>query len=334
MIRKENLESTEKGYKISLMVGMRYHPGFVSWKCMALCALAIALFALPVRAQKGGTGGKGGSGGTGGAGGSRGSPGAGSSGGLNLPTYEPGQPTEPGYGVLYPTTQPQQKPVVVEDESCLPWELPPARDTTVSAIRLAVPGKAKSQYEKACGAFKSKKMNEAELHVRDAIDKYPKYPAAWVMLGQILQDEQKMDEAHDACSQPLTVDPTYLPPYLCLADLLNREQKWDDLQAWSDRFLGMNLTGDMYANYYRSLALLHLHNFPEAQKSALKTISIDSEHHQPAFFFLLAQIYGEQGDIADATVQIGQYLKYSKSKQDKDAAKAYLSELQSQQKAK
>ena len=65
------------------------------------------------------------------------------------------------------------------------------RGATVSAIRLGVPGKARSQYEKACDAFKKKKMTEAEQHVRDAIQKYPKYPAAWVMLGQVLQDEQR-----------------------------------------------------------------------------------------------------------------------------------------------
>jgi tetratricopeptide (TPR) repeat protein len=237
---------------------------------------------------------------------------------------------------MVPTTgtQPLQKPAVSEDESCLPWDLPIARSGSVSAIRLGVPNKARSQYEKACGAYKKKKMSEAEQHARDAIEKYPKYPAAWVMLGQVLQDQQKMDEAHDACSQPISVDPTYLPPYLCLAGLLDREQKWDDLVTWSDRFQGLNLTGDMYANYYRGLALFHLQNFPEAQKCISKAITIDMAHHQPAFNFLLAQIYGEQGNMADATVQIQQFVKYSSSKQDKDAARQYLSQLQAQQNAK
>jgi tetratricopeptide (TPR) repeat protein len=223
---------------------------------------------------------------------------------------------------------------VVEDESCLPWDLPAMRGATVSAVRLGVPGKARNKYEKACDAFKKKKLTEAEQHVRDAIQEYPKYPAAWVMLGQVLQGEQKMDEAHDACSQPLTVDPAYLPPYLCLADLLDRENNWDGLVTWSERFLGMNLAGDMYANYYRGLALLHLGNLPEAQKSLLKAIAIDSEHHQPGLNFLLAQIYGEQGNTADATLQLQQVLKYSHSRQDKVAAREYLTKLRSQQDVK
>jgi tetratricopeptide (TPR) repeat protein len=252
------------------------------------------------------------------------------------PGTQPNYPGYPGIGEIPPitTTQPQQKAVAIEDESCLPWELPDARGATVSAIQLSVPGKARSQYEKACSAFKKLKLPEAELHARDAIEKYSNYSAAWVMLGQALQGQNKMEEAHQACSQPIHADPTYLPPYLCLAGLLNVEKKWSDLVTWSDRFLGMNLTGDMYAHYFRGLAQFHLQDFPEAQKSFLKAIEIDSAHHQPAFNFLLAQVYAAQGDVTDATLQVQQYLKFSNNRQDKDAAKEYLSQLQAQQNAK
>jgi tetratricopeptide (TPR) repeat protein len=224
--------------------------------------------------------------------------------------------------------------VVVEDDSCLPWDLPAVRGATVSAVRLGVPGKARSQYEKACGAFKKKKMTEAEQHARDAIQMYPNYPAAWVMLGQALQDQQRLSEAHDACSKPLTVDLTYLPPYLCLAGLLNGEKQWSDLLTWSDRFRGLSSVGDMYASYYRGLALFHLHDLPNAQKSVSEAIVIDNEHHQPRLYLLLAQIYGEQSDLVDATLQIQQFAKFSSSRQDKDAARQYLSKLQSQQNAR
>jgi hypothetical protein len=66
----------------------------------------------------------------------------------------------------------------------------------------------------------------------------------------------------------------------------------------------------------------------------LQAVALDAEHHQPGLNFLLAQIYGQQRDLADATLQIQQFLKYSKSKQNKDSAREYLSELQSQLNAK
>jgi tetratricopeptide (TPR) repeat protein len=309
------------------MAVIRIPPKIACLKPVAFWTLAVTLSVLPIRAQKGTPP-------SGGSGGSRGAPGGGVPVRPAPPPIQPGKESNAEPGVYLPTPEPFPKPVVVEDEACLPWALADVRGASVSAIRLGVPGKARSQYEKACGAFKKKKLAEAEQHARDAIQEYPKYPAAWVMLGEVLQDEQKMDEAHDACSKPLSVDPTYLPPYLCQAGLLEREKEWDDLLIWSDRFHGMNPTGDMYADYYRGLALFHLHKLPDAQKSILQAIAIDSEHHQPNLNFLLAQIYGEQRDLPGATLQIKQFLKSSHSRQDKDSARKYLSELQSQPNAK
>ena len=309
------------------MVAVGTQPGIARLKPVAFFVLAIALSALPTRAQKGGSP-------PGGSGGSRGPSGGGAPGRPGPPPIQPGIQPNSMPDLIIPPTEPLPKPVVVEDEACLPWDVPNVRGASVSAIRLGVPSKARSQYEKACSAFKKQKFSEAEQHARDAIEKYPKYPAAWVMLGQVLEDEQKLSEAHEACSQPINVDPTYLPPYLCLAGLLDRENKWDDLVAWSDRFLGLNLTGDMYAHYYRGLALFHLYKLPEAQKSVSEAIAIDSEHHQPGFYFLLAQIYGEQHDLVDATLQVQQFVKYSSNRQDRDNAKEYLAELQSRLNAK
>jgi tetratricopeptide (TPR) repeat protein len=304
-----------------------FHAGSTRLRVAAFWALVIALSAAPLQAQKGGGSS---------SSGSKGNTGGGVPARSAGPIMEPGmQPNYPAIDEMPPvtTTQPQQKQVAIEDESCLPWELPDARGATVSAIQLAVPGNARSQYEKACSAFKKLKLSEAEQHARDAIEKYSKYSAAWVMLGQALQGQNKMEEAHEACSQPIHADPTYLPPYLCLAGLLNVEKKWSDLVTWSDRFSGMNLTGDMYAYYYRGLAQFHLQDFPAAQKSFLKAIEIDSAHNQPAFNFLLAQDYVAQGDLADATLQMQQYLKFAKTRQEKEAGKEFLAHLQSQQSA-
>lgn len=314
------------------MLVLRNQPGIACLKHLAFWALVIVLSAVPIRAQKG-TPPAGGSGGSGGSHGPTGvKPPVRSVG--PTPTFDPGMQPQPGFGVFVPPLEPLPKPVVIEDETCLPWDLPAMRGATVSAIRLGVPSKARSDYEKACGAFKKKKFTEAEQHVRVAIEKYSNYQAAWVMLGQVLQDEQKMNEAHDACLQALSVDPTYLPPYLCLAGLLEREKEWGQLLTLSGRLLGMNPIGDRYAYYYSAIAHFHLYNLPEAQKNALQAIAIDTEHHQPGLYFLLAQIYGEQGDVTDATLQIRQFLKYNVVRQDKDAAKQYLVQLQSQQNAK
>jgi tetratricopeptide (TPR) repeat protein len=243
--------------------------------------------------------------------------------------------TRPNTDMNDPTLmQPLARPTIVEDETCLPWNLSDMRGATVSAIRLGVPSKARSEYNKACDAMKKKELPSAEEHVRKAIEEYSTYVAAWVMLGQVLQDEQKLGEAQDACSQALTVDPTYLPPYFCLADLLDRQKQWDNLVTLSDRFSGLNLVADRYAYYYRAKAFFHNDKFPEAEKDASKALAIDDQHRLPELNFLLAQIHGQQGDVVGAAAQVREFLKYSNNRQDKDAAKQYLADLQSKRVAK
>jgi hypothetical protein len=323
MIDQENMPSADKRYRIRAMVGSRYlRPSYSV--IVVICILCFSVSALPIRAQRGASGG--GSRGIGG--------GIATSTNTTFPPVEPGRNPNTEPGTIVPATKTTQKPVVNDDESCLPWNLPAVQAASVSVTSLGVTGKARSQYQKACDAFRKKKLADAEQHSRDAIQQYPKYPAAWVMLGEVLGDEQKMEEAHEACMQPMKTDAKYLPPYLCLAGLLENEKRWNDLLDWTDRFRGMNEAGDMYSNYYQALAFFQLHKLPEAQKSVSAAITMDTLHHQPYFYFLLSQIYRQQGDVVDATAQIQQFMKYASTRQDKDSAKEYLSELQSEQNLK
>jgi Tetratricopeptide repeat len=41
---------------------------------------------------------------------------------------------------------------------------------------------------------------EAENHLRKAVKQWPKYSAARIVLGQVLEAQQKTEEAHEACS--------------------------------------------------------------------------------------------------------------------------------------
>jgi hypothetical protein len=222
------------------MQGCRIHCILQSLATVVLCAAAVVLGTAPLCAQRSGSGGGVTPRSTGG-GTTRTSPGVGT------PNY-PFPPVQPGVQpdnseIYFPTNEsPIKQPSAVDqDDACLPWNLYDGRSSSVSAIRLGVPGKARSQFQKACDAFKKIDLAKAEEHLRDAIDKYPNYPAAWVLLGQVMIGEQKLTDAHDDCSKPIKVDPTYLPPYLCLAGLLDREKNWSELQTWADRFNGLSL---------------------------------------------------------------------------------------------
>ena len=219
---------------------------------------------------------------------------------------------------------------MVEDEACLPWAISQIRGATVSVVRLQVPDKARSEFDKACGDFRKKKLADAEQHVRTAIEKYSSYVAAWVMLGQVLAAQQQGEKAHDACSRANTTDPTYLPPYICLAELDARSGQWDEILNITKTALGLNPVGDVYAYFYRSMAYFNLNQLPEAERNALQAEGIDGDHRDAAVHYLLAQIYEAKGDVGEAIAEVRQFLKVNQDKEKTDEAKQYLAKLEAQ----
>jgi tetratricopeptide (TPR) repeat protein len=221
-----------------------------------------------------------------------------------------------------------------DDERCFPWNLSEARVTAVSITRLKVPAKARSEYEKACDASNNYKFAEAEQHARSAIDKSQNYSAAWVMLGVILEQQQKGQEARDACSHAAEIDATYLPAYLCSAEFSVRNREWEQVLSLAEKALGLKSEGDTYAYYYRAMAYLHLNNLDEAKKSALQAAEMDVNHDDPSLYLLLAQIYEREGDNADAIVQLQQFLKHPIDRHHEDVARQTLASLESLQSSK
>ena len=221
-----------------------------------------------------------------------------------------------------------------DDESCFPWDLSGVRATTVSVTRLKVPSKATSEYEKACDASNQSKFQEAEQHARNAIGKFQGYPAAWVMLGIILEQQHKAQEARDACSQAATIEVTYLPAYLCGAELSVRHRDWQQTLTSADQALNLNSQGDPYSYYYRAKAFLNMNKLVEAKKSALQAAGIDVNHEKPFLSLLLAQIYEREGDNANAIAQLQQFLKHHTDRRQEDIARQYLTKLESQQSTK
>jgi predicted Zn-dependent protease len=270
----------------------------LSWRQVLLCGLAMVVSVTPLRAQK--------------------------------TKYTPGFGAEgkPSVNVVRNSTF-NSNPTA-DEESCFPWKLAAVRSTTVSVTRLKVPSNARIEYEKACDASNKNKFEEAEQHARSAIAKFQGYSAAWVMLGVILEEQRKAQEARDACSHAAAIDATYLPAYLCAAEVSARNREWGQVLSAADLALGLKSEGDPYAYYYRAKAYLHMNNPVEAKKSALQAVESDVNDDEPSFYLLLAQIYEREGDSANAIAQLQQCLKHPADRQQEDAAKRFLAKLESQ----
>ena len=103
---------------------------------------------------------------------------------------------------------------VIDAEACNSWTESGVHSPTVSAKRLAVPGNASSEYQKACGAFKGQSSFQDSRRSSAQGDRmaYPDYAAAWVVLGQVLDVREKaaMTATAGACSKRCEIDPGYV----------------------------------------------------------------------------------------------------------------------------
>ncbi|HLJ24881.1 MAG TPA: hypothetical protein VKT71_12285 [Candidatus Acidoferrales bacterium] len=227
-----------------------------------------------------------------------------------------------------PDIPPFPKPAAINDEKCLPWNSSTVPGSLVSAPMLKVSSGARSEYEKACNAFHDKKFVEAEQHLRGAIAKSQDYPAAWVLLGVVLDEQHREQEARDACSHAGIISGKYLPAYLCAAEFSARNREWDQLLTLANAALGLNADGNGYAYYYQAMAYLNRKDLVAAKKSALHAAEIDSNRSYSPLYILLAQIYEAEGDRVNEATYLRLAVKHSSNRVQGDALAKYLAELE------
>jgi tetratricopeptide (TPR) repeat protein len=217
--------------------------------------------------------------------------------------------------------------MVAGGDRCLLPPLNGLQRSTVSVPDLQVPAKAQRELDEGCAALRDSKMVQAERHLRNALKQGPEYSPAWVALGQVLEAQQKTDEAYDACSRVLATDAKYLPAYLCLADISARSGSWEKVLQFSARALDLD-TDDAIALGYNAAANFRLHRLAEAERNALRALEIDKNNVDPRVHFLLAQIYEAKGDRANEAAQLREYLNYTHDPNDVSMVKRYLAALE------
>jgi len=219
----------------------------------------------------------------------------------------------------------------ITQEDCGAWTQTGSRSATVSITRLQVSGKARSEYQKVCSEFKKKKLTDAERDAQKVVGQFPKYPAAWVLLGEALFYEQQLDRAHTACAQASEVDPGYVSPYLCLAAIADTQQDWDQTDDMSDKALAVNPLQNPYALYYKADVAFHQERYKDAQEIAQSAADADTTHQMPEIQLLLARIYRALNQQSAEEAQVRDYLKFQHQPSDPNAVHAQMANLEAQE---
>jgi Tfp pilus assembly protein PilF len=220
------------------------------------------------------------------------------------------------------------KKTVVTNDTCLLPPLTLVGNATIAAPQLQIAPKAKKNYLRACADLSNRKPDEAEKHLRIAVDASPNYAAAWLTLGQLLSTQKRTEEGRQACARASIADPKYVPAYLCLADIAAHAHAWDEVLKLTQHAIALDPANDAIVYEYHAAANLHLHQLADAEKSGLRAVELDNDHHEPRAYFVLAQIYEAKGDTAKEIRQLREYLKYTDNPEDVAAVKTFLAALE------
>lgn len=218
-----------------------------------------------------------------------------------------------------------------EEPACFRWPMSPVLSNTVSVGRMEIPAKARDEFNQACAAAHKNDLKEAQKHLDRAVKVYPKFAAAWVLLGQTEQDQKKASQAEESCTKGRTADPNYLPSYLCLADVAAHQEKWSQVAELTNQAAALHPIRAPGAFYYNCLANFYLRQWDNAEKSGLRAVDDAGKGKMPQLNWLLAKIYEQKGDRAAEAAQIREFLKFAPHDPDAATARHILNEIEKQE---
>jgi len=143
----------------------------------------------------------------------------------------------------------------------------------VSAAQLAVPKKARHEYEKAENAAQKNKWAEANQRLQRALDIWPKFAEALVLRAIIERNAYSSQQAITDAEKAVESDPSYGKAYVVLGAAYTDANRWDDAVRVLDH--GVRIAPDYWQGYYEmSRTLLLKRDFAGALQQAQKASDV------------------------------------------------------------
>lgn len=183
--------------------------------------------------------------------------------------------------------------------------------TTISMTTMNAPKDARSAYEKAGKAFAQNKLPEAEKELNKAVQIYSNFAAAWSLLGDVHQQQNRLDEAIKDYNHSLAADPQFVNPAFGLGLVAMQEKRWQDAAQFTSQVSRQNSLAFPAAYFYNAVSNYNLGKFDVAEESARKYKTLDSDHHHPEVCLLLGEIFTRKQDYAAAAQEMREFLSIS-----------------------
>lgn len=198
----------------------------------------------------------------------------------------------------------------------------------VSAEQLAIPDKARGEFEKGRQRMQARDLSRAAEHFRKAVDLAPQFASAWYNLGVIASHQKRLPEAAEHYRRTLHYTPENYQALLSLGSVLLAQNlaaeaippneqavkaRADDPQAQAQLAYSYFLTGRLQ----------------EAEVHFRKTISLDpANYHYPQIF--LAQICQQRQDAAGMVRELEEFVRLHPDSEKAREVARMLEELRPQ----
>lgn len=199
---------------------------------------------------------------------------------------------------------------------------------TISMTSLEAPKGAKKSYEKAVKHLQKENWDKALPELQAAVEEYPEYAEAWYTLGQVLEGQQKPDEAREAYNKSLTADKKFMKPYLQLARMDAMKAEWQSVAETTGTILQMNPYDFPDAYFFNSMAHLNLNNHAEAEKSAREAIKMEHWKQRPQLEQILGLALANQNNYGEAADHLKKYLALAPDSDNAPLVQQQLSQLE------
>ena len=197
-------------------------------------------------------------------------------------------------------------------------------DPSISTVRLNVPRKARSHYEKAIKPFAKHRYVEAQTQLDQALHLYQAFPEALTLLGYIQLDLQQWESAEHSLQAAIRSDPTYGLAYLVLSHLYNMQGRFDEAIAMSQRANAL-MPDDWMVAYEMCTSLIKTQQYAMALNlgdAALRTNRGSILHVAKAHALLGLNRYSE------AVAELRTYLSYQPTGEGSQDARNLLEWIQ------
>lgn len=199
---------------------------------------------------------------------------------------------------------------------------------TFSGTSLNASKEAKKAYEKGLSASKKKKLEDAEQHLKTAVELHPKYAVAWYELGTVYERQNKPEDAKKSYLAALDADAKFVNPYPQLARLAVAEKKWEESAGYSSTLIKLNpyVSPDVY--FISGVAHLNANKLDVAEEHAREAVKLDPQMRNGRAIHLLGIILAQKREYAPAAEQMRAFLKTAPNGPDVEKVKAQLLELE------